>query len=217
MKYLKIFEDFSTNEAKTHPYEHYLESLSVWKNFIHKFQKIRDDIRRKKNIDLYQQDDKVAEQLPSAKFLDEWDLESIHYDWKSGYMKPVSWGKERDKAENLRFDGLKNPEIGDILIMFRGAAWLFKPDKDFNYSYSSSAVWGHDANSNMWDDISYLDMMLKSYTFEFKKDEIPLIFREKLARKIRRTIFDKDVEYKRRKQSEQPYTIGGRMPGYTFK
>lgn len=214
MKYLKIFEDFSINEDRKH--NEYLESLPVWKSFIHKFQKIRDDIRRKKNINLYKEEDRVAEQLPSAKFLDEWDLESIHYDWKSGYMKPVPWGKERDKAENLRFDGLKNPEIGDILIMFRGAAWLFKPDKDFNYSYSSSAVWGHDANSNMWDDISYLDMMLKSYSFEFKKDEIPLIFREKLARKIRRTIFDKDVEYKRRKQIEQPYTIGGIMPGYKF-
>jgi hypothetical protein len=132
-------------------------------------------------------------------------------------MKPIPWGSERDKAENLKFDGLKNPEIGDILIQFRGACWLFKPDAIFRYNYSSSAVWGHDSNPNMWDDILYLDMMLKSYTFEFKKDEIPVIFREKLARKIRRNIFDKDVEYKRRKPIEQPYTIGGRMPGYTFK
>jgi hypothetical protein len=215
MKYLKIFEDFSINEDRKH--NEYLESLPVWKAFIHKFQKIRDDIRRKKNINLYKEEDKVAEQLPFAKFLDEWNLESIHYDWKSGYMKPVPWGSERDKAENLKFDGLKNPEIGDILIQFRGACWLFKPDASFRYNYSSSAVWGHDSNPNMWDDILYLDMMLKSYTFEFKKDEIPVIFREKLARKIRRNIFDKDVEYKRRKPIEQPYTIGGRMPGYTFK
>jgi hypothetical protein len=69
MKYLKIFEDFSINEDRKH--NEYLESLPVWKAFIHKFQKIRDDIRRKKNINLYKEEDKVAEQLPFAKFLDE--------------------------------------------------------------------------------------------------------------------------------------------------
>ena len=215
MKYLKIFEDFSINEDRTH--DEFLETLPSWTLFIQKFKKYRDDIRRKANLNLYRQDDKVAVSLPSAKFLDEWDLESIHYNWKSGYMKPVPFGKERNKAQDLRFDGLKNPEIGDILIQFRGAGWLFKPDSNFAYSYSSSAVWGHDPNPNMWDDISYLDEMLKSYTFQFKKDEIPMIMRQKLARNIRPNIFSKETGYKRRQMTEQPYTVGGRMPGYTFK
>ena len=215
MKYLKIFEDFSLNEDRK--IDEYIETLSVWKAFIHKFEKMRDDIRRKANPKLYAEEDSVAEQLPNAKLLDEWDLESIHLNWKSGYMKPIPFGKERNEAQTLRFDGLKSPEIGDLLVMFRGACWLFKPDSNFRFEFDSSAVWGHDPNPNMWDDISYLDQMCKSYIFEFRKDEIPMIMRQKLARNIRPTIFSKETGYKRRQMTEQPYTVGGRMPGYIFK
>jgi hypothetical protein len=215
MKYLKIFEDFSINEDRK--INEYLETLPVWKEFIHKFEKMRDDIRRKANLELYSEDDSVAELLPNATLLDEWDLESIYDNWKSGYMKPIPFGKERNDAQTLRFDGLKKPEIGDLLIQFRGACWLFKPDSNFKFKFDSSAVWAHDPNPNMWDDISYLDQMCKSYVFEFRKDEIPMIMRQKLARNIRPTILSKENGYKRRQMTEQPYTVGDRTRGYTFK
>lgn len=57
MKYLKIFEDFSLNEDRK--INEYIETLPVWKEFIHKFEKMRDDIRRKANPKLYPEDDSV--------------------------------------------------------------------------------------------------------------------------------------------------------------
>jgi hypothetical protein len=215
MKYIKLFENYCLNEDRK--INEYIETLPIWKEFIHKFKKMRDDIRRKANPELYAENDSVAEKLPHPLLLDEWDLESIHYDWKLGYMKPIPWGKEIKDAQSLRFDGLKKPEIGDLLISFRGACWLFKPDSNLRYKFDSSAVWGHDSNPNMWDDILYLDQMCKSYVFQFRKDEIPLIMRQKLSRQIGPSVYDKGTGYKKRQMIEQPYTVGGKMPGYTFK
>jgi hypothetical protein len=65
MKYLKLFEDYSINEDRK--IDEYIETLPVWKGYIHKFEKMRDDIRRKANPELYSEDDSVAEAITNAQ------------------------------------------------------------------------------------------------------------------------------------------------------
>jgi hypothetical protein len=225
MKNLKLFNEFLINED--YKYNQYLVSLPSWTEFLNKFSNFRNQTR--KGIDptfsKYNRGDFYSDKKPEARFIDEMDLENIHRDWVNGYQTPVEWGKGSESAKKLMFEGLNNPEIGDILVTFRETAWLFKPDSNFNYRYSSSAVWAHSGSSrssnssidlkNEWDDIKYLDEMLRGYVFSFRKEEIPLIFREKLARSTRPSIFDKNTGYRRREKMNSP-TSGGKIQGYFF-
>src|ERR1700761_3149558 len=156
MKYTKSWSEFLNEDRK---YDEYLQSLPVWKDFISKFNQLRKRNRGKSNSDLLKKftGSLFHEQLPHGEFIDEWALEQIHRNWTAGVAKPVPYGQERDKFKTMEFKGLKDPEIGDILVHFRGYAWLYKPDENFNYKYVTSAAWGYDKNPNMWDDISYFD------------------------------------------------------------
>lgn len=225
MKNLKLFNEFLINED--YKYNQYLVSLPSWTDFLNKFSNYRNKIRKEMDpaFSKYNRGDFYSDKKPEARFIDEMDLENIHTDWVHGYQTPTEWGKGSESSKRLTFDGLNNPEIGDILVTFRETAWLFKPDSNFNYRWSSSAVWAHSGTSrsssshmdlkNQWDDISYLDNMLRSYTFSFRKEEIPLIFREKLARASRPSVFDKNIGYQRREKKESP-RFGGKLQGYFF-
>ena len=197
MKLLK-YQEFLTENSK---YNEYLETLPFWREFVQKFNMSRNRSRREKDLDVYRTRkgiDLFHDDEPTVSFLDEWNLERIHYDWGPKYARPEEYGGSKENS--IKFDGLKDPEIGDILVSFRGYAWLFKPDERFNYKYSSSAGWTHDKGANRWDDLEYMDGFIKAYTFKLEPGEVPMIFRKKLARNIRPNIFSKETGYKQRQQ-----------------
>ena len=215
MKYTKTWMEFLTEDRK---YNEYLESLPIWREFIAKFNQLRRKNRSKIDSELLKKStgSLFHDSEPHGEFIDEWSLERIHANWTVGNAKPIPYGEEEKKSQTIDFKGLKEPEIGDILVQFRGYAWLFKPNKYFNYMYSTSAAWGHDANPNKWDDISYFDNFVVSYIFKFQKDEIPLIFRNKLSRKIHPTVYDTGTGYKKRDKIPNNNTNSGTV-GYSFK
>lgn len=218
MKYTKTWNQF-LNEGKKHNYSDYLQSLSVWKQFISKFNQLRKGNRGKSNPDVLKKSTGSIfhEELPHAQFIDEWYIEDINRKWKEGRAKPRPYGDENDKRlQTVEFKGLNEPELGDIMVNFRGYGWLFKPDENFNYKYNSSGAWAYDSNPNMWDDIIYFDNFVKNYVFKFQKDEIPLIFREKLARHIRPNVYDTNIGFKRRKKLPSTDITNGVPAGYKF-
>ena len=185
------------------------EQLPFWSDFLQKFKMFRNRNRRETDSDVYprlKDKDLFHDELPYCTFLDEWDLESINRNWKSGHQKSRKYGSA-DSFNTISFSGLENPEIGDILITFRNGAWLFKPDANFNYRYSSSARWAYD--DNYWDDVKYMDEFCKNYRFKLDKHEVPVIFRTRATQKIRPTAVDGDPGYKlnrRRTKTSDGYT-----------
>jgi hypothetical protein len=202
-KLLKYTEFINENQK----FNDYLESLPFWREFIQKFNMNRNRIRREKNLDLYRKSkgiDLSHDDEPQIQFLDEWDMEQIHYNWGMKYAKPQNYGQTGSNP--IKFEGLKDPEIGDLLITFRGYAWLFKPDEDYNYRFSSSAGWKHDTE-NMWDDLGYTDFFLRGYVFKIEPGEIPVVIRKKLSRNIRPNFLSGETGYKSRTQ-EPTYDSG---------
>lgn len=181
MKYLKLYEEARHNIG--------LSNLEFWKNFLHKFRKKRREERKK-------YDEKIAkgavyEKMPNIKYLDEYDLERIYTHW---IPKRVSLTLPNISID---FKGLEDVEIGDILISFRGYCWLFKPDNEMNYSFCCSATWAYNSPFD-WDDVYYIDNMLKEFKFQISNLETPLFIKKKLSRKIRGNMYDNQRGYKNR-------------------
>ena len=197
--YIKNFQSY--NEK----YENKETSkLSFLSDFIQKFNMYRNKNRRDVNPDLYakaKNKDLFHDNSIDVYFLDEYNLERIKSDWGKGIATPQKKYGEEEKT-TVRYDGFRNPEIGDLIIQFRGYGYLYKINSyTGNYEFDSSAAWNQ-STPNSWDDILYFDNFAKSYVIKIRPEEVPLRYKKKLAKKIRSTTFDKGTGYKKRNKIE---------------